>query len=55
MKQAWVDFSTMKNTQQSKPLWHSRNANRRRSLTLPNNVVTNYSYDAASQLIGLTY
>jgi YD repeat-containing protein len=31
------------------------NANRRSTLTLPNGVVTEYGYDAASQLTGLTY
>lgn len=31
------------------------NAGRRASLTLPNGVVTEYAYDAASQLTGLTY
>ena len=31
------------------------NANRRTSLTLPNGVITEYSYDAASQLTGLVY
>jgi RHS repeat-associated protein len=31
------------------------NANRRTSLTLPNGVVTEYAYDAASRLTGLTY
>lgn len=30
-------------------------ANRRTSLTLPNGVVTEDAYDAASQLVGLTY
>ena len=31
------------------------NANRRTTLTLPNGVVTGYSYDAASQSTGMTY
>lgn len=31
------------------------NANRRTSLTLPNGIVTEYAYDAASRLTGLTY
>jgi YD repeat-containing protein len=30
-------------------------AGRRTSLTLPNGVVVNYSYDGASQLSGMTY
>ena len=31
------------------------NANRRTSLTLPNNVVVSYSYDNDSHLTGITY
>jgi YD repeat-containing protein len=37
------------------PPRHLDDANRRTSLTLPNGLVTEYSYDAASRLTGLTY